>query len=62
VNEFKESANLGFEKQTVNEKQIVELLGLDKAPKLAKLQKQFNFTGELRPWWLKEKKTMFLID
>jgi len=56
MDEFKESANLGFEKQTVNEKQIVEFLGLDKAPKLAELQKQFNFTGELRPWWLEEKK------
>jgi len=55
MDEFKESANLGFEKQS-NEEQIINFLGLNKAPKLAELQEQFNFTGELRPWWLEEKK------
>lgn len=53
MDEFKESTKINIEKQSRQE--IIDFLGLNKAPNLAKLQDQFNFVGELRPWWLEEK-------
>jgi len=54
MDEFKESTKINIEKKP--SKEIIDFLGLNKAPKLAELQYQFNFIGELRPWWLEEKK------
>ena len=54
MDEFKESTKINIEKQP--RKEIIDFLGLNKAPKSTELQYQFNFLGELRPWWLEEKK------